>query len=89
MIYKNILFVGDAGVGTFPISGQGIYRALLSGNMAGKCLAERKSNKYSIMMNKYFVKWDFILKNFLRINITLRKINPNLFLTSLNYLNYI
>jgi flavin-dependent dehydrogenase len=40
--YKNILFVGDTGVGTFPFSGQGIYRALVSGDIAGKCIATDK-----------------------------------------------
>ncbi|MCI0500457.1 MAG: hypothetical protein L0Y61_01755, partial [Epsilonproteobacteria bacterium] len=39
LLYRNILFVGDAGVGTFPFTGQGIYRALMSGEIAGRCIA--------------------------------------------------
>jgi len=33
-MYKNTLFVGDACVGAFIITGQGIYRALISGDIS-------------------------------------------------------
>jgi len=38
--YRNVLFVGDAGRLTDPISGGGIATALLSGRIAGKLAAE-------------------------------------------------
>lgn len=85
LIYKNILFVGDAGVGTYPLSGQGIYRALISGDIAGKNLARRTPKKYAHMMNKIFIRWDLICKTFFLPNILLKKINPKLILASLNH----
>lgn len=88
--YKNILFVGDAGVGAYPLSGQGIYRALISGDQAGKFLARGNPNKYAHMMNKIFIRWDLICKNFFLINILFKKINPKLILSSLNhYLDFL
>ena len=83
--YKNILFVGDAGVGTYPLSGQGIYRAIISGDMAGRFLAINKPKKYVHMMNTIFIRWDLICKCFFLPNRVFRKINPNLILSSLNY----
>ena len=81
--YKNILFVGDAGVGTFPFSGQGIYRALLSGDIAGKCIAKGITKKYPYMINQAFIKWQVFGKIFYHINFRFRKINPELVLSSL------
>ncbi len=43
--YRNVLFVGDAGRLTDPISGGGIATALLSGKIAGKLAAEAVMNK--------------------------------------------
>ena len=83
--YKNILFVGDAGVGTYPLSGQGIYRALISGDISGKILAKRTPKKYAHMMNKIFIRWDLICKTYLLPNILFKKINPKLIPTSFNY----
>ena len=83
--YRNILFVGDAGVGTFPFTGQGIYRALMSGDMAGACIAKNRVNKYPHIINQDFIKWDLIGKTFIKVNSYLRNINPKLVLTSLNY----
>jgi flavin-dependent dehydrogenase len=86
--YKNILFVGDAGVGAYPISGQGIYRAIISGDIAGRVLAMNKPKKYSHMMYKIFLRWDLICKSLFFPNFIFRKINPKLILSSLNqYLN--
>lgn len=84
LIYKNILFVGDAGVGAFPFSGQGIYRALMSGDIAGYCIAKNQSKKYPSIIRKEFLLWDLIGSTFIRTNLVFRKINPELFLTSLN-----
>lgn len=87
--YKNILFVGDAAVGTFPISGQGIYRALLSGDVAGACIAKNKVNQYPHIIMKMFIKWDVIGKTFFRMNHVIRHINPYLVLSFHNfYLKY-
>jgi len=88
--YKNILFVGDAGVGTFPISGQGIYRALLSGDVAGFCIAKNNVKRYPYEMKKLFIKWDIIGKNFFRMNHLIKNINPFLVLTLHDlYIKYI
>ena len=85
-MYRNILFVGDAGVGAFPFSGQGIYRALLSGDIAGRCIAQNKIKKYPSIIWKEFMQWNLIGSTFIRMNLVFRKINPALFLTSLNLL---
>jgi flavin-dependent dehydrogenase len=84
LIYKNILFVGDAGVGAFPFSGQGIYRALMSGDIAGFCIAKKQSKKYPSSIRRAFLPWDLMGSTFIRMNLVFRKINPELFLTSLN-----
>ena len=83
---KNILFVGDTSAGSFPISGQGIYRALLSGEVAGKCIAHNQVNRYPYILNKMFIKWDVIYKLFRPINLICTNINPNLALKMLEYL---
>ena len=82
--YKNILFVGDSGVGTFPFTGQGIYRALLSGDYAGYCIAHGCPNKYPYIMNKKFIKWDVVGKMFIYATYVFRRINPSLVFFSLN-----
>ncbi|MBN2599076.1 MAG: hypothetical protein JXA75_00945 [Candidatus Thermoplasmatota archaeon] len=85
-LHRNILFVGDAGVGTFPFSGQGIYRALMSGDIAGRCISQGNLKKYPSIIRKEFTQWDFIGSTFIRMNLVLRKINPALYLTTLNFL---
>jgi flavin-dependent dehydrogenase len=82
--YNNILFVGDAGVGAFPFSGQGIYRALLSGHTAGQLIACRKEKKYPYIMKKMFIKWDILGKIFIHLNLQLRKINESFVLYTHN-----
>jgi flavin-dependent dehydrogenase len=83
--YKNILFVGDTGVGAFPFSGQGIYRALLSGDIAGRCIAKNNIKKYPSIIRKEFLQWDVMGSFFIKMNLVFRKINPVLFLHSLNF----
>lgn len=85
-LYKNILFVGDAGVGAFPFTGQGIYRALLSGDIAGKCIAQHNIKKYPVVIRTEFMKWDLIGSSFIRMNKVFQRINPRLFFTSMNVL---
>jgi flavin-dependent dehydrogenase len=85
-LYRNILFVGDAGVGAFPFSGQGIYRALLSGDIAGRCIAQNKLKKYPAIIRKEFMQWDVIGQVFAKMNMVFRRINPALFLSSINFL---
>jgi flavin-dependent dehydrogenase len=88
--YENILFVGDAGVGAYPLSGQGIYRALISGDVAGKLIAMKKPKKYGHVINKMFLRWDLICKTIFILNSPIRKINPKLLLSLLNYyLNFL
>lgn len=84
LIYRNIIFVGDAGIGTFPFTGQGIYRALISGDVAGQCIADGKIKNYSHIINKMFIKWDTIGKTIYHINKVFREINPSLVLWTLN-----
>ncbi len=83
--YNNIIFVGDSGVGTFPFTGEGIYRALYSGEIAGKCIAKGKIKDYPIIMNREFIKWDIIGKSFIKINNFVQKIGPNAMLKSMNF----
>jgi len=85
LMHNNILFVGDAGVGTFPFTGQGIYRALISGDVAGRCIAGGYPKKYPHIINQKFIKWDLIGKTFIRANYIFRRINPKLVLASFNY----
>ena len=82
--YRNILFVGDAGVGAFPFSGQGIYRALLSGFTAGQLIAQGKEKQYPYLVNKMFIKWDILGKSFILMNLVLRRINEYFVFYTLN-----
>ncbi len=79
-MHKNILFVGDSCVGTFPLTGEGIYRALLSGNIAGKCIAKNKVNSYPRIITREFIKWDIICRTYFFTFEVLRNINKNLVL---------
>ena len=85
-LYRNILFVGDAGVGAFPLTGQGIYRALMSGDIAGRCIAQRELKSYPNVIWKEFMRWEIIGSTFIRMNLVFRKINPRLVFTSFNFL---
>jgi len=85
-LLRNILFVGDAGVGAFPLTGQGIYRALLSGDIAGRCIAQNRLKKYPRIIRREFTHWNVIGSTFIRVNHVLKKINPALFLTTMNLL---
>jgi flavin-dependent dehydrogenase len=73
---QNILFVGDAGVGAFPVNGEGIYRALMSGEVAGECIACGHPERYPRFITRQFIKWDFAGKMWLRANKVLRRIGP-------------
>ncbi|UCH72193.1 MAG: NAD(P)/FAD-dependent oxidoreductase [Thermoplasmatales archaeon] len=86
--YKNILFVGDAGVGTFTMTGEGIHRALISGDVAGKCIAKGYPKKYPKIMTRYLIKWDILGKSITRMNYVFGKINPKLVLASLKHITY-
>ena len=81
---KNILFVGDAGVGAFPVNGEGIYRALISGDIAGECIARGYPEKYPMLITRRFVKWDIAGKMWIRISQVLRRIGPEAIFASLN-----
>jgi len=83
--YKNIIFVGDAGVGTLPMNGQGIYRALMSGDIAGKYIAQQNLKGYVREIMREFIKMDIIGKTLVRWNSLLYHINPTLVLSSWNY----
>jgi flavin-dependent dehydrogenase len=83
--YKNIVFVGDTGVGTLPLNGQGIYRALLSGDIAGKYIVKQDLNGYNHEIMREFGKMDVIGKLFLRWNSLVYHINPDLVIASRNW----
>lgn len=79
--YKNILFVGDTSVGTFPYTGKGIYRALISGDIAGKCIATNNTKKYSYLINNAFMSREYLFSTFfIKLNNILKNINPELVL---------
>ena len=75
--HKNILFVGDSGVGTLPMSGQGIYRALISGDVAGRCIAYGYPKRYPSIMSKYFFNFDVVGKFLLYANWPFKYVNPH------------
>jgi flavin-dependent dehydrogenase len=72
--YESVLFVGDAGVGTFPLTGEGIARAILSGTIAAKCIVSRKPHRYPVLINQEFLMWDLIGKACLSTSSVLQKI---------------
>ena len=80
-MYKNILFVGDAGVGTFPFTGQGIYRALLSGDFAARCISKGKARTYPKIILRAFIKWDTIGKFYIYPSFLFNRINEDLVLS--------
>jgi flavin-dependent dehydrogenase len=73
--YKNILFVGDAGIGTLAFIGQGIYRALISGDVAGRCIAYGYPNKYPRIIYRYFMKYEVLSKPLIFYGIFFNYIN--------------
>lgn len=76
--WKNILFVGDNAVGTYPYTGKGIYRALISGEIAGTCIAKKQTKKYPYLINNAFVSREEVFSQcFLKLTRVLRYINPN------------
>lgn len=86
LMYNNILFVGDAGVGTFPFTGEGIHRALLSGEIAGKCIALEKPEQYpSIIVKAKIMKYDIIGATLIKTGGIIQNISPKAFLKSLKY----
>ena len=74
--YRHVLFVGDAGVGAFPVNGEGIYRALISGDIAGACIACKHPEQYPRLLTRQFIKWDIVGKLWQRANQVLRGIGP-------------
>jgi len=86
LMVKNILFVGDAGVGTFPLTGQGIYRALMSGELAGACIASKHAERYPHRVYNEFINWELLGKTFLRKVFIFRKIGPAPVLFASNFL---
>jgi flavin-dependent dehydrogenase len=82
--YRNILFVGDAGVGAFPVNGEGIYRALISGDVAGSCITRGHPEQYPRLITRMFIKWDVAGKLWQRANQVLRRIGPNAVFFSIN-----
>ena len=84
VMYKNILFVGDAGVGTFTFTGGGICRALYSSEIAGKCIATKKAQQYPRIINTKFIKWDIVGKTSIIAGNVLRKIGDEAYYKLIN-----
>lgn len=87
--FKNIIFVGDAGVGTLPINGQGIYRALMSGDIAGEYIVRNDLKGYVHQIIQDFIKMDLIGKTFLGLNTFLRQVNTDLVVSSWNWYQFL
>jgi flavin-dependent dehydrogenase len=77
--YGPVLFVGDAGVGTFPLTGEGIARAILSGTIAAKCIVSQKPHRYPLLINQEFLRWDLIGKACLGTTSVLQRIGDHAF----------
>lgn len=86
LIYRNILFVGDAGVGTHPLTGQGNRRAIISGELAGFFLASRCPKKYPSLINEKFFKQDLLGKMILKGSLLINKIGKKAVLIMINNL---
>jgi flavin-dependent dehydrogenase len=82
--HENILFVGDAGVGTFTITGEGTPRAILSGIFAARCIVSEKPQRYPRMVKREFLRWDLIGKTCIRSGRVLQKIGDNAYDVFLN-----
>jgi flavin-dependent dehydrogenase len=67
------------------VTGQGIYRALISGDIAGKCIAQNRAKKYPYKMYQKFIKWDLVGKNFVRMSHIFRRIGARAVLTASFY----
>ncbi|RLF42276.1 MAG: hypothetical protein DRN12_00805 [Thermoplasmata archaeon] len=89
LMRDNILFVGDTGVGTFPLTGQGIYRALISGYDAGRCIAEGKPNLYPKIIREKFIKWDVIGKTIILCSNVFHKIDESAAFSFFNLFIYL
>ena len=49
-----------------PITGEGIYRALLSGDIAAKCIVQNNAKKYPYEVYRSFIKWQVVGMNMIR-----------------------
>jgi flavin-dependent dehydrogenase len=85
LMHKNIVFVGDAGVGAFPVTGEGIPGALLSGEIAGRCIATGKVKQYPYRIRCATIKWDLAGKVFVKTGSLLQKIGTNAYVKTLDY----
>jgi flavin-dependent dehydrogenase len=89
LMHRNILFVGDAGVGAFPITGEGNPGALFSGEIAGRCIATRTATRYPHTIWRANLGWDLAGKAFVTTASILRKVGVNAYLTALDsYFRY-
>jgi flavin-dependent dehydrogenase len=90
LMHKNILFVGDAGTGAFPITGEGNPSALISGEIAGRCLATNTAARYPHDVRCAKLQWDLVGKTFTITAFILRKVGVKAYLTALDsFIRYI
>ncbi len=63
-VFKNILLVGDAGGITNPASGEGIYSAQKSGELAGVSIIQAEKNKKDLEKTYTYLLNNFVYKEF-------------------------
>jgi geranylgeranyl reductase family protein len=54
---RNVLFAGDAGGFTDPLSGAGFWPAILTGRLAGRCAGEAASQSDWALLSQYDEEW--------------------------------
>ncbi|MBW1994098.1 MAG: NAD(P)/FAD-dependent oxidoreductase [Deltaproteobacteria bacterium] len=57
VVYENVLLVGDAAGHTHPITGAGIYPAVVCGQMAGKWAARAVESNNLNLLGSYEAQW--------------------------------
>jgi flavin-dependent dehydrogenase len=82
--HENILFVGDAGVGTFPITGEGTPRAILNGILAAHCIVSEKPGLYPRIVKQEFFRWDLLGKTCIRSGRVMQRIGDKAYDRFLN-----
>jgi digeranylgeranylglycerophospholipid reductase len=65
VVCQNILLAGDAAGHTHPITGAGIYHAVICGQMAGKWAARAVKKKDLKVLNGYEAEWRDLLEDVL------------------------
>lgn len=86
LVHKRVLLTGDAAHLVDPITGEGIYHAILSGSMAAKAIISGNTETtYQAMMNKTILKelrraffLSLMMYNFPKLSFEAFKIHPSM-----------